>query len=86
VGISTSWNPDTPEGLESRLSVRIRKILAELPYSTEPELGKLHLTQMDSGRSSTLELLQGLPTSQEVLWSSEPHLCLYSKKMNFGAL
>jgi hypothetical protein len=38
VGIPTSQNPDTPEGLESRLSVRIHKIPAELPHSTELEL------------------------------------------------
>jgi hypothetical protein len=40
--ILTSQNPDTPEGLESRLSVRIRKIMAELLHSTELELRKLH--------------------------------------------
>jgi hypothetical protein len=45
VGIPTSQNPDTPEGLESQLSVRIHKILAELPHSTELELGKLHRTR-----------------------------------------
>jgi hypothetical protein len=63
MGILTSRDPDTPGGLESRLSVRIRRIPAELPYLTELELGKLHRTRMDSGRASTLELLQGLPTS-----------------------
>jgi hypothetical protein len=42
VGIPTSQNPDTPEGFESRFSVRIRRIPAELPHSTELELGKLH--------------------------------------------
>jgi hypothetical protein len=41
VGIPTSQNPDTPKGLESRLSVGIHRIPAELPYSTELELGKL---------------------------------------------
>jgi hypothetical protein len=42
VGILTSWDPDTADGLESQLSVRIRRILAELPHSTELELRELH--------------------------------------------
>jgi hypothetical protein len=41
MGIPTSQNPDIPEGLESRLSVRIHRILTELPHSTELELEKL---------------------------------------------
>jgi hypothetical protein len=57
MGIPTSQNLDTPEGLESRLSIEIHRIQAELPHSTEQELGKLHQTQMDSVRASTLELL-----------------------------
>jgi hypothetical protein len=81
--IPTSWNPDTPDGLESRLSVGIHRILAELPHSTELELRKLRQTRMDSGRASTLELLRGLPTRQEVLQPSEPRLSLYSKKIEF---
>jgi hypothetical protein len=60
MGIPTSRNPDTLEELESRLSVIIHRILAELPHSIELELEKLHRTQTDSGRASTLELLQGL--------------------------
>jgi hypothetical protein len=40
-GIPTSRNPNTPEGLESRLSVGIHRIPAELPHSTEPEPRKL---------------------------------------------
>jgi hypothetical protein len=67
MGIPTSQNLDTPEGLEGRLSVGIRRIPAELPHLTEPELGKLRRTRMDSGRASTLDLLRGLPISQEVL-------------------
>jgi hypothetical protein len=63
VGIPTSRDPDTLEGLESRLFVGICRIPVELPHSTELELRKLHRTRMDSGRASTLELLQGLPTS-----------------------
>jgi hypothetical protein len=39
--IPTRWNPDTPEVLESRLSVRICRILADLPHLTKLELGKL---------------------------------------------
>jgi hypothetical protein len=42
VGIPTCRNPNTPEGLESRLPVRIHRILAKLPHST--------------GRASMLEL------------------------------
>jgi hypothetical protein len=63
----TSQNPDTPDGLESWLPVEIHRIPAELPHSTELELGKLHRTQMDSGTASALEVLRGLPTSREVL-------------------
>jgi hypothetical protein len=55
-------------GIESGLSVRIHKILAELLHSTELELGKLHQTRMDSDRAFVLELLRGLLTSRDVLW------------------
>jgi hypothetical protein len=84
-GILTSQNPNTLEGLESRPSVRIHRISAELLHWTKLELGKLHRTQMDSGRASTLELLWGLPTSREVLRPSEPCLSLYSTKTEFGS-
>jgi hypothetical protein len=57
VGILTSWDPDTPEGLESRLSVGIRRIPAELLHSTEQDLRKLCQIRMDSGRASALVLL-----------------------------
>jgi hypothetical protein len=57
MGISIGWNPNTPEGLESQLSARIRRIPAELPHSTKLELGKLRQTRMDFGRASALELL-----------------------------
>jgi hypothetical protein len=43
-GIPRSRNPDTPEGLESRLSARIRRIPAELLHSTKIELRKLRRT------------------------------------------
>jgi hypothetical protein len=79
-GIPTSRNPNTPEGLESWLSVRIHRIPVELPHSTELELGKLRRTRMDSGRASALELLRGAPTSWEVLRPSEPHLSLLCKE------
>jgi hypothetical protein len=55
--ILTSQNTDTPEGLESRLSVKIHRIPTELPHSIELELGNLRRTGIDSGRASTLELL-----------------------------
>jgi hypothetical protein len=58
-GIPTSQNLDTLEGHDIRLSVRIHKILVELPHSTELELRKLHQTRTDSGRASVLELLRG---------------------------
>jgi hypothetical protein len=41
MGIPTSRDPDTPEGLESWLSVEIHRIPAELLHSTELELRKL---------------------------------------------
>jgi hypothetical protein len=41
MGFSTSRDPDTPEGLESWLSVKIHKILAELLHSTELEPKKI---------------------------------------------
>jgi hypothetical protein len=77
MGIPTSQDPDTQEGLESRLSVGIRIIVAVLPHSIEPELRKLCRTRMNSGRASMLELLRGLLTSQEVLRPSKPHLSLH---------
>jgi hypothetical protein len=40
VGIPTSQNPDTPEGLEGRLSVKIHIIPIELPYSNKLKLRK----------------------------------------------
>jgi hypothetical protein len=80
VGIPTSRDPDTPEGLESRLSVGIHRIPVELPQSTELELRKLRRTQTNSSRASVLELLQGFPTSREVLQPLEPRLSLYSTK------
>jgi hypothetical protein len=85
-GIPTSRNPDTPEGLESRLSVRIQRTPTELPHLTELEPRNLRRTLMDSNRASVLELLRGLPTSREVLRPLEPHISLYSTRMNLGAL
>jgi hypothetical protein len=86
VGIPTSQNPHTLEGLESRLSVGIHRILAELPHSTELELEKLHRTRTDSDRASVLELLRGLPISREVLWPLEPWLSLYSTENELGSI
>jgi hypothetical protein len=37
MGIPTSWNPDTPKGLEQRLSVGIHRILVEFPHSRKLE-------------------------------------------------
>jgi hypothetical protein len=54
VAMSTSRDPNTIEGLESRLSVGIHKIPAELPHSNELELRKLGRIWMDSGRASVL--------------------------------
>jgi hypothetical protein len=86
MGLPTSHYPNTPEGLESRLFVGIHRILAELLHSIELELGKLRRTQIDFGRAFTLELLRGLPTSQEVLRPSELRLSIYSTRMNLEAL
>jgi hypothetical protein len=85
MGIPTSRDSDTPEGLETQLCVKIHRIPAELLHKTRLELEKLYRTRIDSSRASTLELLQGLPTSQEVLQPSEPCLSLYSTKMEFGS-
>jgi hypothetical protein len=85
MGIPTSQDPDTPEGLESQLSIGIHRIPTELSHSTELELGKLCRIQTDSGGASALELLRGLPTSQKVLRSSEPRLSLYSAKNKLGS-
>jgi hypothetical protein len=63
MGIPTSWNPDTSEGLESQLSVEIHSIPTELPHMSELELKKLRRTRTDFSRASTLELLHGLLTS-----------------------
>jgi hypothetical protein len=87
MGILTTQNPDTSEGLESRLSVGIHRILVELPHLTKLELGKLHRIRIDFERASVLELLRGLSTSREVLRPSEPHLSLSTlQRMNLGAL
>jgi hypothetical protein len=74
--LPTSRNPDTQEGLESQLSIGIHRIPTKLLHSIELELGKLCQTRMDSCRAFTLELLQGLLTSWEVLRPSEPRLSL----------
>jgi hypothetical protein len=83
--IPTSQDTNTPEGLESQFSVRNHRIPPEPPHSTEPGFGKLHKTQMDSGRVSALELLRGLLTSWEVLQPLQPHLSLYSTKNKLGS-
>jgi hypothetical protein len=74
--MTTSRDSNTPEGLESRFSVRIHRIPAELSHLTELELKKLCRSRMDSSRTSALKLLGGLPTSWEVLRPSEPLLSL----------
>jgi hypothetical protein len=85
MGIPTSQDPDTPEWLESRLSIEICRIWTELSHSTEPELRKLRRTRMTSGRASVFEVLWGLSTSQKVLRPSEPRLSLYYTKIEFGS-
>jgi hypothetical protein len=85
VGILTSRDPDTLEGLESQLSIRIHKNPAELSHSTELELKKYHRIQMDFGRASVLELLRGHQISREVFRPSKPHLSLYSTKNELGS-
>jgi hypothetical protein len=85
MGILTSQDPGTPEGLESRLSVRIRRFAGELPHSTELELRKLPRSRMDSGRASVLELLRGLLRSWDILQPSKPRLSLYPTKIEFGS-
>jgi hypothetical protein len=86
VGILTSRNPDTPEGLESQLSIGIHRIPVELPLSTELELEKLRWTWIDSGRASALDLLHGLPEAGKS--SGRQNLASLStlQRMNLGAL
>jgi hypothetical protein len=72
--IPTSRNLDTLEGHESRLSVGIRRILIEFLHMIEQEIKKLRRTRIDSSRASTLELLWGPLTIQEVLQPWEPRL------------
>jgi hypothetical protein len=85
VGIPTSQDPDTPEGLESRLSVIICRIPIEVLHSTELELRKLRRTQMDPSRASALELHRGLLPSRAVLQPLESRISLYSTKIEFGS-
>jgi hypothetical protein len=86
MGITTSQNPDTTEGLESRLFIRTHRIPVEHLHSTKLELKKLRRTQIDSSIASVLELLHGLLKRREVLRPSEPLLSLYSTRMNLGTL
>jgi hypothetical protein len=85
-GIPTSQNPDTPEVLDSRLSIRIHRIPAELPHSTELELGKIIQPEwipLDLLRSSYFE------DSQQAGKSSGPqNLASLStlQRMNLEAL
>jgi hypothetical protein len=83
--ILKSQDSNTLEGLKSWFSVRIHRILAELPRLTKLELGKLYRIREDSGRASVLELLQRLLTSWEVLQPSEPRLSLYSTRTKLGS-
>jgi hypothetical protein len=85
VGIPTSRDPDTPEELKNQLFVRIHKVPAELPHSTQLELEKLRRIRTDSDGAFVLELLRGLLRSREILQPSEPHLSLYSKKNELGS-
>jgi hypothetical protein len=85
VGIPISQNPDTPEGLKVQLSVRIHRLLAELPHSTKLELERLHRTRTDFGKASMLELLHGLLARWEVLRPSEPRRSLYTTKNELGS-
>jgi hypothetical protein len=41
MGILTSRNLDTPEGLEQKLFIGIHRILVELPHSSQLELRNL---------------------------------------------
>jgi hypothetical protein len=53
----TSQNPDTPEGLKSRLSVRIHRIPEELPHSTELPRGLLTSREVLQPSEPSLSLL-----------------------------
>jgi hypothetical protein len=56
MGIPTSRNPNTPEGLKSRLSVGIHRIPTELPRSSYEEGSR------QAGRPSGLQSFATLPT------------------------
>jgi hypothetical protein len=86
VGILIIQNPNTPKGLESQLSVKIRRILVELTHSTKLELRKLRRIQMDSGRASALELSED--SQQAGKFSGPQNLAFVStlQRMNLGAL
>jgi hypothetical protein len=85
VGISTSWDSNTLEGLESWSSIKIHRIPTEVLHLTELELGKHYRTREDFGRALVLKLLRGFPTCWEVLWPSEPRLSLYSTRTKLGS-
>jgi hypothetical protein len=85
MGIPTSQNPDTPEGPESRLSVRICKISAELLHSTESELENLRWTWMDSGRASVLKLLLGLREAKKSSGPQNPPSLSTLQRLNLEA-
>jgi hypothetical protein len=61
MGISRSRGLDTPERLESQLSIGIHRIPTKLPYSTELELGKPRRTRTNFSRASTLAHKSGSP-------------------------
>jgi hypothetical protein len=70
VGIPTSWDLDTLEGLESLLSGRIHRIPAALPHSTELELRKLYRILTDSSRASGPQNLASLYSRKNELGST----------------
>jgi hypothetical protein len=86
MGIPTSWNLDTLEGLESRLSIEIHRILAELPHSTKLELRKVHRPEWIPAE---LPRLSNSDDTRQVGKSSSPqNLTSLStlQRMNLGAL
>jgi hypothetical protein len=86
MGILTSHNPDTPEGLESWLSVGIRRIPPELPHSTElePKSPSNPNGFRQSFHAQATLRAPDKPGSPPALKTSL--LSLYSTRMNLGAL
>jgi hypothetical protein len=86
MGIPTSRDHNTPEGLESQLSVRIHRILAELPKLDQTRAQKTPLNPNGFQQSFCARATPRTPNklgSLPALITSP--LTLYSTKIEFGS-